>query len=61
MKKVYCENCKYGQGYLECRAMPRKINPYTLEVEKKWWKSDFNEKGDCPYYKRKWYKFWIKN
>jgi len=64
MKKVYCKNCKYSYckydwRYLECRAKPRKINPYTLN-EDKWWKRNFNEKGECPYYKRKFWKFWVK-
>ena len=60
MRKVYCKNCKYlievddGDGYFDemCEKDGEKYYSSGLEDER-------GEIG-CPYYKRKWHKFWVK-
>jgi len=70
MKKVYCEDCKYYiltrdawkiKNWPECK--------FTKEEESTFEKvktvfgmspSTKNEKNDCPDYRRKWWKFWVK-
>jgi hypothetical protein len=60
---VYCKNCKH-----ECNS------PYTLtdcmakifsnEFTNKWVyknRKDLNSYGQCEFYRRKWWKVWIKN
>jgi hypothetical protein len=46
-----CENCKHHNPK-EYRAMmfPCKIHPFCIK----------NRNDDCPDYKTKWWKFWIK-
>lgn len=75
MKKVYCKNCKFNTSFVElivmgashtrvCGAIkqPEEINKYTGKIiqYKKYFK-DFsnNDKGECPHYKKKWWKFWL--
>lgn len=60
--KVYCNNCKYGEGLREDISYCAKVrigegytnHPYYLS------KKTFNDKGECKDYKRKWFSFWIK-
>lgn len=60
MKKVYCKNCKY-KGIWMCN-LPRKneiINPFDgrcigFKVNPN------NSTGECKYYERKWWKFWVR-
>ena len=58
--KKFCKNCEYSHWWSPLRChnpiTPVKKNPYTEEIEKHWWKDDFNKNGECPYYKRKWWK-----
>jgi len=36
------------------------VNYFTPAVKKiEINKTDMNKNGDCPYYKRKWWKFWV--
>ena len=66
MKKVYCKNCRFRIVYSLCRA--KRNAKYTPA---NWLKPggktliqefchDINKNNDCPEYKQKWWKFWIK-
>ena len=72
MEKVYCKNCKFrktvivnqGGGY-EYRCLKDKskvlYNIYNGKFNDfRIWTCLENEKGDCKYYKRKWWKFWVR-
>jgi hypothetical protein len=74
--KKYCKNCKYRGsllfnlfGWEWCESNHLNIinqtNKYTNDkptlTKRSAYKSEFNSLGECPYYKRIWYKFWIKN
>jgi len=64
MSKVYCQNCKY----INC------VRTFNFSPIKKYYckKEDYcflgiaitcfqkNKDGNCPDYKRKWWKFWVK-
>jgi len=71
MKKVFCKNCKYshynGDGYcLSAKAHSMSIytlgdklslfNKFVNDVDKE----TYNQDGECKYYKKSWYKFWVK-
>ncbi len=72
-KKVYCKDCKwkplFPENYLSCyfpdfRRIKEKVHSFTLDeniiVREYRWQEEFNYHGKCSYYKRKWYKFWVK-
>jgi hypothetical protein len=63
-KKVYCINCKYSYIPLkDCfRIVDEVIIDTPIKRKKKTIFGDIktNENNDCAFYKRKWYKFWIK-
>ncbi len=64
MTKLYCKNCKHSRMLsLMCHnpTIPPKKNPYTEDIEKYRWKLDFNENGECPYYKPKWWRKLLKS
>ena len=57
--KVYCENCKYfketNNYFLGCGGfIDRYCKFYSIDCEK------INRNNNCLYYKRKWWKFWVK-
>lgn len=58
----YCKNCKY-KYYEKCGKDNEHIkNKYTgknVIIEHTTYTSNYNSDGDCEYYKRKWWKFWI--
>lgn len=54
MKKVYCKNCKWDFSELGCRRTP------VIKGETIISKLRLNSTGKCKFYKRKWWKFWIK-
>lgn len=61
-KKVYCKDCKFlcSDG---CHRTIYSDKPSEFIDEKRYILNDrerYNSKGKCPYYHRKWYKFWIK-
>jgi hypothetical protein len=61
--KVYCKNCKYYCGPIfenPCGKYWIIKSKYTGEITKTEWNDNNNKNGDCKYYKRKWWKFWIK-
>lgn len=62
--KVYCKNCKYD-------FFDKNICYYTFSGGNEYSgyykehvnfvKESKNGKGDCRYYKKKWWRFWVKN
>ena len=63
MKEVYCKNCEFEHGYLVCywdaiQLLREEIMDAKkdAEIEKKEY---LNERNNCKYYKRKWWKFWV--
>jgi hypothetical protein len=57
---VYCKNCEhYSLFFYRCYAEVRK-NPYTGRYSgtSRWCEENYS--GNCPNYKRKWWKFWVK-
>jgi len=75
MKKVHCRDCKYV-GVILCLpqmienakhtiryipADPNKPEGRKTIDPKSLYLNVLNEDGNCPYYKRKWWKFWVKN
>jgi hypothetical protein len=52
MKKVYCKNCKYLKWW-EFHIAPYCKMSVTMEYY-------YGKRDDCPLYKRKWWKFWVK-
>jgi hypothetical protein len=66
----YCEDCKYFDGigfnwcnFYEIREfMPQKDTfIYRKKKLQKVFKGvEKNKDGNCKYYKRKWWKFWLK-
>jgi len=75
MRKVDCKNCKHV-GIVVClpqmienahhmvHYIPKDPNNpkgrKILDINSLYPKV-LNIKGNCPYYKRKWWKFWVKN
>lgn len=57
MKKVYCKNCEFEHGHFVCYWDA--IQLLKEEITGKKIKTYLNEQGDCKYYKRKWWKFWV--
>lgn len=55
MKKVYCENCKYVK-----KIEIKDATVYYCPLPTFLLKDADNTKYNCKYYKRKWWKFWIK-
>ena len=68
--KVYCKYCSYyyewaddrvyGEGcskLLEAKKMRNYRETYTVEKFPK--PSQQNKENNCPYYKKKWWVFWI--
>jgi len=73
--KIYCKNCKFRKGFIKhihstivfyyCRAIKEDevFNKYTgiyLRYKKYFNNFNHNKTGKCKYYKRSWWKFWIK-
>lgn len=58
MIKVYCKDCKW---FLKIKVKNKSIPPssfcnqYCIERPDQ----RLNTKGKCPYYQRKWWKFWL--
>jgi hypothetical protein len=56
--KVYCKDCENnGWSDIVCFA-ERNKNEYTGQYSLG--NKNTNVNGDCKYYKRLWYKFWVK-
>lgn len=76
MENRYCKNCKYWYEVSSCWDYWRKdgcvyetfekneeVSQITGQSRGKHTMIDYNEankNNNCPYYKRKWYLFWIK-
>ena len=66
MKKVFCKNCTYSSSlrYNICEVehhAPRKFDYREMSQEEsaRDRQQIANIEGECPDYKRKWWKFWI--
>ena len=73
-KKVYCCNCSFYSIFLNASGgYSWPLRRYALCKHTKKFKytcfkkfavynlcEDINPDNDCPHYKRKWYKFWVK-
>ena len=71
MKKIYCKNCRYFKfvyrkfyGYKEKCYAPKNLDlvenhysPYKRHFRKP---ELINMSNDCRWYKKKWWKFWVK-
>jgi len=66
MKKVYCKNCIWNKRFLEPKELcqypnikffNKKTDVVPLNIALK---IELNEKDNCSYYSRKWWKFWVK-
>jgi len=66
-KKVYCRNCKHSlhvhyydidfdfcRKFIKCCDGLNGEDVYYPEITK-----DINDNGECEYYKKKWWKFWV--
>jgi len=71
MRKVYCKNCKFVEKWrLYCEPwiwfgvrVDDHHSPRHLLGRKnigRFERAKQNEKNNCPYYKKKWWKFWVK-
>ncbi len=72
MKKVYCRNCKYNKVEQSMFfASTYCVNPINIDVKDCYYKpnqnitylydqSTLNKNNNCKLYKRKWWKFWVK-
>jgi len=59
MIDVYCKNCKWA--WRDDRSPEMCSEPYIKEAyDFIPYCKDLNWHKDCPFYKRKWWKFWIK-
>ena len=55
MKETYCENCKY-YGWKNLEKCFDDLPKVFLGLDVKGWT---NKDGNCPYYRRRWWKFWV--
>lgn len=74
-RKVYCKNCRYGGGtiansipggwrWCEAPQLYQEVgNEFSGSLKDKeiMRKTELNKDGECPYYERKRWKFWIKD
>lgn len=62
MKKVYCKHCKHNRSFVfDYNNSCRIVNEFTgLEETESTHKEHRNNDGECPYYKRKWWMYWVK-
>ena len=66
--KVYCGNCKYYRsvddacgGYSDCKYKTGKGSNYLHRYNKTIGDPETqNKNNNCEYYRRPWWKFWIK-
>ena len=64
MSKVYCQNCNYCRRGYQCQHAIDNVVGSLMKAGKKmkaggWY--DIPTKFDvCLFYKRKWWKFWVK-
>ena len=60
--KVYCKNCKHCKIYAECSMFSKRYKDIMGDSYMSCVENCFlvNRTFDCKYYKRKWWKFWIK-
>ena len=72
MNKIYCKNCKWTSPlfcyppitiqenyYGDSQWLLKIFAPHMLKYELQH-REILNKNGDCPYYKRKSWKFWLR-
>lgn len=67
-KEVHCKNCKWDRDFSSytkfqkkfCKYISGRIRSYFGEQLQRSTVDYLNKNNDCPYYKRKWWKFWVK-
>ncbi len=63
MKKVYCCNCKWYEDWIiQCKHpmnFTYKDHFFGISKERKSSPAIMNQKNNCEFYKRKWWKFWV--
>jgi len=62
MKMIYCEDCKFYIDLYPSKFMG--IDEFCINDNTPKWENprlNYNLGFDCSYYKRKWWKFWVKN
>jgi hypothetical protein len=59
IKLKYCKNCIHesGSNYSVCYEEYNPLNDALISSHYQ----DRNFNGDCDHYKRKWWKFWVKD
>ncbi len=57
MKEIYCKNCEFAHGNFVCYWNALQLLKEDITGEEM--KAYLNEKYNCRYYKRKWWKFWV--
>ncbi|TET24501.1 MAG: hypothetical protein E3J76_02820 [Candidatus Aminicenantes bacterium] len=70
--KRYCKNCKFKYWYMTEYCEPWvwfgvRVDDYhsprhLLKRKKlgRFMRAEQNKKNNCPYYEKKWWKFWVK-
>ncbi|KKL75092.1 hypothetical protein LCGC14_2058360 [marine sediment metagenome] len=58
MKKAYCKNCKFAHRDLVCYWDALRL--LKEEITGKEIKAYLNEGYNCLYYRRKWWKVWVR-
>lgn len=56
--EIYCKNCKYE--YIDGCCFGNEYNKFTGLIKANADREFLNRLGDCAFYKRKWWKLWIK-
>lgn len=67
--KIYCKNCKWDRDFSAynkfqkkyCNYIIKNIGYYRGEQRRLSTVEYLNKNNDCPFYKRKWWKFWVKD
>jgi hypothetical protein len=58
--KVFCGNCKYKILWMLCKKQKKVYEDWEKKSSYYEMCAFFNENNDCINYKRKFWKFWIK-
>ena len=62
-EKIYCKDCRYFMANWRpsrCRANYSVHDTFKHQERHYSWCLDINRENDCPAFKRKWWKFWIR-
>lgn len=60
-REVYCQNCRHYKKAPKIILKNRNIEQeFACLLNKTWYFDGLNRFKDCAYYRRKWWKIWIK-